>query len=160
MKLIIYLLALYVSLFSVQPVFASSVREELVALAKQVDARDKRFRAERELNQRVQREAERLGVVSDPDRLYALRLILLVFGDEGRTAVAVAKSESGLRCHAVGDGGESVGLFQINKVHWGKWDRDSLFDCETNVRAAYEIWQDSGWWPWTVYRLGIHRQFL
>jgi hypothetical protein len=152
MKLFISGFIFFLALFLAPCVYARTndeIREELVVIAR-----------ERAFNSRLQREANRLGVAWDRSRIYAVRLVLLVFGDESRTALAVAKAESGLRCGAVGDGGRSIGLFQINEAHWGRWSRDSLFDCEVNIKAAYQIWEESGFWPWTVFRLGAYRQFL
>jgi hypothetical protein len=47
----------------------------------------------------------------------------------------------------------SVGLFQINAdAHPDLARRYNLFDPLANVQAAYEIWQASGWAPWSTAR--------
>lgn len=44
----------------------------------------------------------------------------------------------------------NYGLFQINQVHAPRvnWDLDALFDPETNIRVAHELYRASGWGPW------------
>ncbi len=83
-----------------------------------------------------------------------------VFQENSRIALAVAKAESGLQCEAMGDSGNSVGLFQINKVHWKKFGYDNLFDCRKNIEAAYEVFQKSGWEAWSVYKNKTYLKFL
>lgn len=155
--LVLIILFLYVQNYSVQ---AISPREELIATAKLVAQREARARADQELNTRAQREAERLGVSGDSSRVHAIRLILVHFGKDARTAIAVSRAESGLRCNASGDGGSSIGLYQINHVHWYKWPRETLFDCETNVRAAYQIFKSSGWYPWSVFKNKMYLSYM
>jgi hypothetical protein len=47
----------------------------------------------------------------------------------------------------------SVGLFQINaNAHPDLAKRYNLYDPLGNVKAAYEIWQASGWGPWSTAR--------
>lgn len=78
------------------------------------------------------------------------------------TAVAVALAESG------GDPGinargaeDSRGLWQINSVHFGRYDEQRLYEPGYNARAAFDI-SDGGrnWQPWTTWREGIHGRFL
>ena len=78
------------------------------------------------------------------------RIIFEVFGEDAEVAIRIAKAESGLNCRAVGDSGKSIGLFQINKVHWHKYG--NLYDCRENARAAYDIYKASFWYPWSVYK--------
>lgn len=56
---------------------------------------------------------------------------------------------------AVGDGGRSVGLFQIQPRWWSNLKpQGSWFDASVNAEWAYRIWRSNGWYPWTCrYRL-------
>jgi hypothetical protein len=79
------------------------------------------------------------------------------------TAVAIAKAESGLRCNAINtNNNKSVdsGLFQINSVHKAKYQGKNIFDCETNIEVAYQIYKNQGWSPWITYKNGKHIKFL
>lgn len=56
------------------------------------------------------------------------------------------------------DGSIDRGLMQINSVHSKRvnGDLESLFDPDTNVRIAREIWGEQGWSPWVAAKkLGI-----
>lgn len=156
MKYLLLILAFTYALFNPKLTYATIsgdvARQELIQTAKRVQERERLKSERKELELRVQRESARLGVSADPGRTNAVRLILVYFGDKAPIALAISKAESGLRCGAVGDGGDSIGLFQINKAHFRVWSRDSLFDCETNVKAAAHIYQTSGWWPWSVFK--------
>jgi soluble lytic murein transglycosylase-like protein len=67
----------------------------------------------------------------------------------------VGEALSVLRCESGGDAtayrSGNYGLFQINAIH--AWrvagNLRALFDPETNVRVAFDIWRDNaGWRPW------------
>jgi hypothetical protein len=67
----------------------------------------------------------------------------------------VAEALSVLSCESRGDPAAyragNYGLFQINSIHaWRVGGKlASLFEPETNVRVAYDIWRDNaGWGPW------------
>jgi len=67
----------------------------------------------------------------------------------------VAEALSVLSCESRGDPAAyrsgNYGLFQINSIHaWRVGGRvASLFEPETNVRVAYDVWRDNaGWGPW------------
>lgn len=80
-----------------------------------------------------------------------------------RTAIAVAKAESGLRCNATNknrNGSTDSGVFQINSVHKAKYAGRNIFDCKTNVEVAYQIWKAQGFEPWVAYKRGLHKKFL
>ena len=78
-----------------------------------------------------------------------------MFGKECLLAVRVFTAESGLNPKAVGDNGKSIGIAQINYVHWHKVSCN-LFTTKCNVVLAKQIRDSSGWYPWTVYRLGTY----
>jgi hypothetical protein len=67
----------------------------------------------------------------------------------------VAEALSVLSCESRGDPAAyragNYGLFQINSIHaWRVGGKvASLFEPETNVRVAYDVWRDNaGWGPW------------
>lgn len=64
--------------------------------------------------------------------------------------VGIAHCESGLNQFAVGDHGMAWGLLQVRAdVHPWLAYRHDLFTLDGNLAAAWEIYQDSGWRPWT-----------
>jgi Lysozyme like domain len=80
------------------------------------------------------------------------------------TAIAIAKSESGLREQAIGinDNSIDVGIFQINSVHFSKegCSLKELVDAKKNVDCAYKIYEASGWNAWSVYKSGVFKEKL
>jgi len=73
-----------------------------------------------------------------------------------KTAIAVAKAESGLREDAIGINTNKtidVGIFQINTVHFKKPECQlkDIVDAKKNVDCAYSIWKAQGFQPWVAY---------
>lgn len=93
------------------------------------------------------------GEIDTPLEIY----ICEKFGQyDCKTALAVAKAESGLKENAYGvnrNGTIDIGVFQVNEVHWDKpgCSPKELFDAESNVDCAYKLFQEQGWNPWVVY---------
>lgn len=92
---------------------------------------------------------------------------------EARIMAAIAVGESGLNTSAyngnVQTGDNSYGLWQVNMIgdlgperrrQFGIQSNDELFDPLTNARAAYQIYQQQGFNAWSVYRNGLHNQYL
>ena len=50
----------------------------------------------------------------------------------------------------VGDAGER-GLFQIHPIHFWRFDADRLFDPVYNTWAAFQLYQERGWKPWSCW---------
>lgn len=79
---------------------------------------------------------------------------------ECKTALAVAKAESGMRCDAYNantNGSVDLSVFQLNTIHLakgGEWTLANMANCRKNVDLAYEVWQAQGWSPWVAYRNG------
>jgi hypothetical protein len=76
-------------------------------------------------------------------------LIRRYFGDQADTAVRIAWRESNCRPDVASSVG-ALGVFQLYghddliAAHGGSWA-----DPETNVAAAYDLWRNCGWGPWT-----------
>jgi hypothetical protein len=70
-------------------------------------------------------------------------------------AVAIAGAESGYNPGAqnLRYPDHSIGLWQINQLaHKGRWGSDSaLKNPMTNARAAYDLWRESGFSPWSTW---------
>lgn len=68
-------------------------------------------------------------------------------------AVKIATCESSLQKKVVAnepDGSISVGLFQINSVHFARFGEKGYI-IDNNIEIAHTIWQEQGWTPWTCY---------
>lgn len=88
------------------------------------------------------------------------------FPETPNTAVAVAKGESGPSLNLTAYNPEahrdrngnvicygSYGVMQIGCVHMME-NPDALFDLETNLRVARQIYDESGWVKWGAYTSG------
>jgi hypothetical protein len=68
------------------------------------------------------------------------------------TAYAVARAESGGRPDAVGDGGTSFGLWQINRPSHPQYPVAQLLDPEGNANAALAVSAGGhNWNPWCTW---------
>lgn len=77
-----------------------------------------------------------------------------------RLAAAVAMAESSGRVTVAGDGGESIGLWQIHMPSHPQYSRSELRDPRRNAQAACRIAsQGRGWNNWTTYRTGAYRRY-
>lgn len=84
-------------------------------------------------------------------------------GDDLAIAVAIAMGESGGNSAALNPNGEhSVGLWQINRdAHGDRFgDDNALYNPIVNARAAFALYQERGFRPWTVYTRGIYEDHL
>ena len=82
-------------------------------------------------------------------------------------AIAVAEGESGGRVGAYNGGNgttdieNSCGLWQINVLAHPNYDRNKLLnDAAYNAKAAFQLWQASGWHPWGAYTNGSYLTYL
>lgn len=94
---------------------------------------------------------------------YIIDKIMAVFGEDGKTAVAVARCESGLRYNAVNhntNGSTDYGIFQINSIHKAKYEGRNIFDVDTNIDVAYQIYKAQGFSPWVAWKSGCYKNFL
>lgn len=89
-----------------------------------------------------------------------------MFGKDAKMALAISQAENGSRkCDRVSkpnsNGSVDIGLFQVNNLaHKGKATETELKDCLTNIRIAKQIFDSSGWHPWTVYRTEAYKKYL
>lgn len=90
---------------------------------------------------------------------------------EINTAVGVALAESGgnPKAHNGTPPDNSYGPWQINmygslgparRKQFGISSNDALYDPATNAKAAYAIYQGSGWKAWTTYTSGKYKQYV
>jgi hypothetical protein len=82
-----------------------------------------------------------------------------------KTALAVAKAESGIREDAININNNDTidyGIFQINSVHFKKpgCSMKDLVDQYKNVDCAYKIWEAQGWSPWVAFNNGNFKTHL
>ena len=74
-------------------------------------------------------------------------------GDDLTTAVAIAIAESGGDPNAVGDGGTSIGLWQIHYTVHPEFDETKLTDPAYNAGAAFSIYsaRNRNFGAWSTY---------
>jgi hypothetical protein len=83
-----------------------------------------------------------------------------------KTAIAIAKSESGLKEDAFNtyntNGTLDVGVFQVNSVHFSKpgCSLKELVDAKKNIDCAYSIYKNSGWGAWSAFNSGAFKNKL
>lgn len=95
------------------------------------------------------------------DDLRALAASVGLSGERQRIAVAVALAESGGNTAAIGDGGKSIGLWQIHTGFHPQYDRGALMTPSGNAKAMMAIsGGGTNWQPWSVYKNGTYKQYL
>jgi hypothetical protein len=94
--------------------------------------------------------------------------IRAAFPEDPETAVAIAKAESNLQSWRVGDkhlvwrdgrNGMSCGIFQI-RVFPNRPDCEQLFDEDFNIEYARQLYESSGWYPWSTYKSDQYKEHL
>jgi hypothetical protein len=76
-------------------------------------------------------------------------------------AAAVAMAESGCNPMAVGDNGNSIGLWQINLPAHPEYGELALMDPQYNAKAAFAVSSHgTNWNPWTMYRNGGYKKYM
>jgi hypothetical protein len=94
-------------------------------------------------------------------------------GNDAQTMAAIIKAESSGNPYAHNNnrstGDNSYGLSQINMIdtlgparrkQFGLKSNEQLFDPLTNLRAAKQVKDSSGFGAWTTYKSGAYKQFL
>lgn len=80
---------------------------------------------------------------------------------EPNVAAAVAYAESGGNPGAIGDGGQSFGLWQIHLPAHPQYKGTNLLDPLVNARAAILISKSgTDFKPWTTFRNGAYLKYL
>lgn len=90
-----------------------------------------------------------------------LHKIIETFPEDYKTAIAIAKAESGLEMTARNynsNGSMDCGLFQINSVHKPTWEQCNEIDA--HLELAREIYDDRKWSAWCVYTNGKYLEYL
>lgn len=82
-----------------------------------------------------------------------------------KTALAVARAESGMRENAININKNDtidVGIFQINSVHFEQegCSLKEVSDAYKNVDCAYGLWQVSNWSPWVAFLNGSFKNHI
>jgi hypothetical protein len=79
---------------------------------------------------------------------------------DANLAAAVAMAESGGNPGAIGDNGNSIGLWQINLPSHPQYAQANLLDPNYNAAAAFTISSGgSNWKPWTTYNTGAYQRY-
>jgi hypothetical protein len=95
------------------------------------------------------------------DQLRELVASVGLSGEPARIAVAVALAESSGRTDAIGDGGASIGLWQIHMPSHPRFTKGELLTPGGNARAMMAVsGGGANWRPWTMYRNGTYKQYL
>lgn len=102
------------------------------------------------------------AAIDGGDRPQCPAVIVATFGEHAPAACAIAWCESRYNPLASGDGGVSLGLFQVNTGWhgpsgpngWASWagiEPEALYDPAVNADVARRIWAYSGytWRAWT-----------
>jgi hypothetical protein len=83
-----------------------------------------------------------------------------------KLAISIARAESGMNELAFNayntNNTLDIGIFQVNSVHFNKegCSLKDLVDAKKNIDCAYEIYKDSGWNAWSVYKSGAFKDKL
>ena len=72
--------------------------------------------------------------------------------EEAMVGMAIVHLESHWDAYAIGDSGQSVGLWQIHKPSHPNITTECRIDVYCSTRAAIAIYKTSGWYPWSVYK--------
>lgn len=83
-------------------------------------------------------------------------------GDDLTVAVAIALAESSGNPNAVGDNGQSIGLWQIYTTAHPEFNGWNLKDPAVNAQAAFSVYQAAGnsFMPWSTFKSGAYAQYL
>lgn len=87
--------------------------------------------------------------------------IAIVFPENPKLMVAVAKAESGLNpltVHKNTNGSRDIGIMQINSVH-GEDDLE-MMDVDKNLAVARKVYEKQGITAWAAFSNGSYKKFL
>ena len=112
-------------------------------------------------------EEEIVPVATPPNEESVEDKIRKAFPECPEIAVAIAKSESGME-NKIGDkplawndgrNGMSCGVFQI-RIFPSRPDCNEMLDPDKNIAFAKELYDKSGWYPWSNFKNGRYLQFM
>jgi Lysozyme like domain len=91
-----------------------------------------------------------------------LRLLAQAAGfPDPSLAAAIAMAESSGNEHAVGDSGQSFGLWQVHHPSHPEFEPPLLLTAWYAAQAALRISKSgTNWQPWTTFRTGAYKQYL
>jgi len=80
--------------------------------------------------------------------------------DQIGVGLGIVQAESNYKANAQhynSNGSIDQGLFQINSIHKARYAGQDIYDPQTNVNIAYQVWKDAGgsWKPWVTYQQGL-----
>jgi hypothetical protein len=120
--------------------------------------------SEKPKNSQVIHVVETVHAEPQPDPLNPLqRYICNKFGDQCKTALAVAMAESRQNPEALNkntNGTFDIGTFQINSIHFKRCPLKQLVDPYGNIDCAFEIYSEQGWNPWVAYKNKSYLNYL
>jgi len=75
------------------------------------------------------------------------------FAWDCETALAITWRESNWQPHAYNPSSGCAGLWQLSPIHHARvtahgWLWSDTYDPSKNTVIAYELWLESGWYPW------------
>lgn len=94
-------------------------------------------------------------------KLVDLALYVGLRGDAAAIAASVARCESSGITSNVGDGGDSIGLWQVNMPAHPEYPRGKLMEPVYNAIAMKQISNNgTSWGPWTMFNNGCYKQHM
>lgn len=88
-----------------------------------------------------------------------------VFPEQPDVAWAIMMAESNGNPNATdhnSNGTVDRGIFQINSIHSAmvNGNLESLYDIQTNLMVARELFVKQGWKPWVTFNTGAYKRYL
>ena len=137
--------------------------KSLERIEKQIEERfNKLEESIKKLNSKAKPNATKVATATKPQTKPAViypigcekyRLEVAKYNWNVNIVLAIMKAESGCRSGALSSTGDR-GLMQINWIHSAKvgGDLNKLYNPQTNIAVAYQIYSNSGFSPWSVCR--------
>ncbi len=143
--------------FQIKPIVQEALRPRIIVIGSASASHP--LRSENE----VSPEADKAELPSGVSNQQIYDKIRQVFGDEWKTALAVAKCESQMEADRIGDThlpAPSIGIFQINLYYHPQYSREELLNPDRNIEIAKEIRDKGGWNRWSCYRFNFYQKYL
>ena len=125
------------------PLERQSANAEKILLPIQVELRAEHKPPQNQTDQ-IERE-----IVDIDARIKEIQVAIdLIWKNQAKQAKQIVACESGYNPEAVGDSGQSIGLFQIYLPAHPQYKKEDLMNIYFNTSEAYKIYQKSGWINW------------